>query len=546
MKFGPISVVDSEGALLAHTVRGDGWTLKKGHKLSRRDIETLQSAGIASIHAAVLEPGDVHEDDAAARVAARVRGDGASPTKAFTGRCNIIAEEAGIVRIDAAFINRFNKTDEAVTIATLSDYARVAEGQIVATVKVIPFAVASDVFRGVEDALDDAVQPVCITPFREFSAVLINTTLPALKNSVVAKTTELTCRRVESVGGRVNEVLSCQHDSRSVEDTLRQAMSQKPDLVIVVGASVTVDRADIVPAAIDRAGGEIEHFGMPVDPGNMLVLARLGETPVLVLPGCARSPKLNGIDWVLERIAARMAVTSNDIMAMGVGGLLIDSPARPLPREEAVRERETREDSRMSNIAGLVLAAGQSRRMGAVNKLLETVAGKPLVRRSVEAVLGGGVDPVVVVTGHDNETVEKALTGLNVKIVCNAAFADGLSTSLSAGLAALPASTDAVVVALADMPAVEPHHIRALIDGFDPDAGKLIGVPVFRGKRGNPVLWGRRFWESMSKISGDVGARHLIGEHADLVYEVEFDDTAVLTDLDTPEQLARYRQSNGG
>jgi molybdenum cofactor cytidylyltransferase len=545
MKFSLISIRESEGTLLAHTVRQDGWTLKKGHRITSADIEKLSAAGILEIYAAALESGDVHEDEAAALIAKQSAGAGTETTRAFTGRCNIVAKQSGITRVDSDWINRFNNIDEAVTIATLSDYARAAEGQVVATVKVIPFAVAADAMARVENVLQTAAEPVYVLPLQSFSAALINTVLPSLKASVVAKTTELSRRRIKSVHGTLDNVTECEHDPESIAHAVEEAVSKKPDLIVIVGASVTVDRADAVPEGIGRAGGAIEHFGMPVDPGNMMVLARHDKTPIFVLPGCARSPKLNGIDWVLERFSARIPVSGRDIMGMGVGGLLVDSPSRPLPRDKAVKEVEE-ETQAVLNVAGVVLAAGQSRRMGEINKLLERIDGMPLVRRSVQAVIDAGVTPVVVVTGYDSDAVTETLRGLDVETVHNENFADGLSTSLRAGLEALPEESDAVVVCLADMPAVAPSHIKELVNRFDPEMDRLIGVPVHRGKRGNPILWARRFWPGMSDVRGDVGARHLIGENADLVYEVEFDDTSILTDLDTPEQLARYRESEGG
>ena len=420
---------------------------------------------------------------------------------------------------------------------------RAQRGQVVATIKIIPFAVSAQVMRNVDAVLAENGTAVSLSPFTPFTAVLVNTTLPSLKKSVIEKTTDLTQRRLAAVGGSVRRIVTCAHETAAVGSAIEDALKAGSDLIVIVGASVTVDRADAVPAGIVSAGGKVEHFGMPVDPGNMMVLARHGETPVLVLPGCARSPKLNGIDWVLERTAAGLPVTPRDVMAMGVGGLLVDSPARPLPRDEAVRERPSREHHR--KIAGLVLAAGQSRRMGKINKLLEKIVGVPLVRRSVDTVAGAGLDPVIVVTGHEQDAVAAALKGTPAVLVHNPAYAEGLSTSLKAGLAALPDDCDAAVICLADMPAIAPKHIKALTARFDPDAGRAIGVPVYAGKRGNPILWDRRFWASMQDVSGDVGARHLIGEHGDLVYEVEFDDTSVVTDLDTPEQLAKYRESEG-
>ena len=540
MKFGRFPADQCEGAILAHSVAGDGWALKKGTVLSREDVALLQRQDVDGFYVARLEPGDVHEDAAAAEIAQRISGSGSSCSNAFTGRCNIQADSPGLVKIDEGFINRFNAIDESVTIATLNSFDPADRNQVIATVKIIPFSVTGAVMDDVRAVLKSASTAVSVLPFQELSVALINTRLPHLKASVVEKTTKLTERRVQSLGGRVDHVISVDHTFEGAECALKEALSKKVDLILVVGASVTVDRADAIPAAISAMGGEIRHFGMPVDPGNMVLVAQHKETPVVILPGCARSPKLNGIDWLLQRYAAGLQVARSDIMAMGVGGLLVDSPVRPLPRDQAVREPAGR--NQPLKVAAIVLAAGQSRRMGPTNKLLQTVKSMPLVRHAVAAVVKSNVSACIVVTGYEKDDVEKALDGLEVQIVHNPNYEGGLSTTLKAGLAALPKECDAVVVCLADMPNISEQHINALIANFQPREGRAIIVPVFQGKRGNPVLWARQFWPSMGNISGDVGARHLIGQHEDLVYEVEFDDTAVMTDLDTPEQWSEFRR----
>jgi molybdenum cofactor cytidylyltransferase len=321
-----------------------------------------------------------------------------------------------------------------------------------------------------------------------------------------------------------------------VEQCLRAALKDNPDVILVAAASATVDRCDVVPAAIVAIGGAIDHFGMPVDPGNLLVLARVGAVTVIILPGCARSPKVNGFDWVLQRLAAGLPIGRKEIMAMGVGGLLSDTPARPLPRDAAVKPAA----SSSPRVAAIVLAAGQSRRMGGENKLTREVGGVALVRRSVEEVLKSRALPVIVVTGHEAAAVKHLLGGLDVTIRHNPEYAEGLSTSLRTGLDGLPADVDGTLVCLADMPQVSATHMNALIDGFDPAHGRAIGVPTHGGKRGNPSLWAKTLFNDMRSIAGDVGARHLIGANESLVYEVEFDDTAVLTDLDTPAQWSDY------
>jgi molybdenum cofactor cytidylyltransferase len=215
---------------------------------------------------------------------------------------------------------------------------------------------------------------------------------------------------------------------------------------------------------------------------------------------------------------------------MGVGGLLMEIPSRPQPRDAR--------PAKPGRVAALVLAAGQSRRMGRDNKLLAAVDGQALVSHMVDAALASRADPVIVVTGHQADQVRAALGDRPVQLVHNPASADGLSTSLKAGLAALPEEVEGVLVALGDMPRIRAAQIDRLIAAFNPHEGRAIVVPTVRGKRGNPVLFATRFLPEMSQIGGDVGARHLIGEHDELVVEIEMEDDAALVDIDTPEALS--------
>ncbi|TAL04608.1 MAG: 4-diphosphocytidyl-2C-methyl-D-erythritol kinase [Rhodospirillaceae bacterium] len=534
MKFGVFPIDQAAGVILAHSYRRDGLTIRKGRVLTPDDVAALRGAGVTEIIGARLAAGDVAEDNAAKRIAVRLAGAGTSLTDARTGRCNIEAAADGIVRVDVAAVTATNHVDESVTVATLPDKQAVRKGQVLATVKIIPFAVSPEVMAGVESGL--TTPAVTVAPYISRRFALISTLLPGLKPSVVASTESLTSRRVGDCQGTLAAPMRCAHQEAAVVKCLRDGLAGGAEIILIAAASATADRGDVIPAAIVAAGGVIDHFGMPVDPGNLLVLAHIGDTPVLVLPGCARSPKLNGFDWVLQRLAAGVAVTRDEIMGMGVGGLLVDTPARPLPRDSAVRS----EPKTLSRVAAIVLAAGRSRRMGGDNKLTRPVGGTALVRRTVEAVLGSRARPVVVVTGHDAGAVRNLLAGLDVTIVHNPDYAEGLSTSLRAGLDALPGDVDGTLVCLADMPAVASEHIDALIAGFDPANARAIGVPTHAGKRGNPSLWARTLFDDMRSVSGDVGARHLIGANESLVYEVEFDDTAVLTDLDTPAQWSDY------
>ena len=330
MKFGPVPVADAEGAIAAHAVRLDDLHLKKGHVIAASDREALRAAGLEAVIAARLEPGDVGEDEAARSLAERIAGANLRRERPFTGRVNIFATVNGLALIDAEAIDHINVIDEAITVATLANFRPVVAGDMVATVKIIPFAAPGAALAQARVAIGP-LGAVSVAPYRPLRVGVVSTLLPGLKASVIAKTLKVLEARLAPTGASVARETRVAHEEGVLAEEVRRIASDC-DAIIVFGASAITDRRDVIPSAIEACGGRIEHFGMPVDPGNLLLLAELDGRPVIGAPGCARSPKENGFDWVLGRILADVPITRADIQAMGVGGLLMEIVTRPQPR----------------------------------------------------------------------------------------------------------------------------------------------------------------------------------------------------------------------
>ncbi|HWK45778.1 MAG TPA: molybdopterin-binding/glycosyltransferase family 2 protein [Stellaceae bacterium] len=539
MKFGNLPLDQARGAVLAHRARlGDG-TLKKGHVLTEADLARLAEAGWTHVIAARLDAEDVAEDQAAETAAAACIGDNVTAGSPFTGRVNLFGACRGLAVIDRAQIDRLNLIDEALTIATVPPYAVVEPKQMLATIKVIPFAVPCPVLETWVAGATDAVR---VAPFVAQRIGLIQTRLEGLKESVLDRTAKITEARVTDLGSSLLGERRVAHEAADVAAAIGALLAEGADLILASGASAIVDRDDVIPAAIVARGGSITHFGMPVDPGNLLLIGRIGKVTVLGLPGCARSPKLNGFDWILQRLAARLPVGREDIMRLGAGGLLAEIPTRPQPRagEQAVAPLIRDRPSHAPRIAAIVLAAGQSRRMGERNKLLIEVAGKSMVAHAVDAARGAGVSQIIVVTGHEPGDVAAALAGRPVRLVHNPRFAEGMAGSIGAGIGALGDDIDAAIIMLGDMPRVAAAELGRLIAAYNPVEGRAIIVPTRHGRRGNPVLWDRSCFAELGRLRGDVGARGLIDAHADWLAEIEMVDDHVLLDIDTPEALAAF------
>ncbi|MDA0901385.1 MAG: molybdopterin-binding protein [Proteobacteria bacterium] len=331
MRFGTRPIGEVMGAILAHSVPVEGGIIRKGTRLGADHINALAAAGVAEVTAAAMEPCDVDENVAAARLAHALCGvdAGLEIEAAFTGRVNIRSRGVGVVSVDAAKIAAVNAIDPRITVATLPPWQRVSKGTMVATIKMIPYAVPEAALSVAEQAASGGAL-AHIAP-QVSSAALILTSYEGQKaamleaKSIAAVEARLSALQVELCGTRI-----CTHDKTALEVEISQT---KTNLLLILTASATSDIDDVMPAALRGAGGKVTRFGMPVDPGNLLVLGALGAITVIGLPGCARSPALNGADWVLERVICGHPPTAEEIGAMGVGGLLKEIPTRPQPRD---------------------------------------------------------------------------------------------------------------------------------------------------------------------------------------------------------------------
>ncbi|KIC20914.1 molybdopterin-binding protein [Leisingera sp. ANG-Vp] len=331
MKFGPVALQEAEGAILAHSLQGASRKIAKGTELAEADLADLSAAGHTELTVARLEPGDMHEDAAAEALANALvpdpEGQGIRISGAGTGRVNLYAAQAGLVRLDRARLEGFNAVDPMITIATVPDFHRADANGMIATIKVISYAVPEDAVR---QACAGAAEAMQVVPPVFARATLIETRVS--EDTPSDKGRAAMAGRLHRMGITLSERVVVRHREAELAEALQAAPGE---LLFVLTGSATSDPMDVAPQAVRQAGGTVTRFGMPVDPGNLLFLGDFQGKPVIGLPGCARSPALNGADWVLERVICGIPVTAQDIAAMGVGGLLKEIPTRPMPRRDA-------------------------------------------------------------------------------------------------------------------------------------------------------------------------------------------------------------------
>lgn len=335
MKFGPVAVDMAAGAILAHSLSVDGLRLRKGMTLDTGHTRTLRDAGVDEVIVARLDPDDIHENEAARRLASALvpdpSGAGLKVTEPFTGRVNLVAAGPGVVTLDVEALERFNRIHPMITIATVPQYQQMGSGGMVATIKVISFAVPEADVMAAETAASNSIQ---LANPKYKTAGLVITKIPGGPDD--SKGIRSIQGRIEALGMDLADIRTVPHSPQALAEAIQQVDGE---MAMILTGSATMDPDDVAPLSVRLAGGSVERFGMPVDPGNLLFLGHLANRPVIGLPGCARSPALNGADWVLSRVACGIKVSDNDISGMGIGGLLKEIPTRPQPR--AGRPRQT-------------------------------------------------------------------------------------------------------------------------------------------------------------------------------------------------------------
>ena len=541
MKLAEFATADCLGLVLAHRQNYTDGSIAKGTLLTADHLAEFGAAGIDTLICACPDAGDVHEDEAAARLASLLAPDNLDFTMAATGRVNIKVPRQGLVRYKRKLIRAINEIDERITFALVQHNQLLARGQMAATLKIIPFFVPDSSLREIENLLAGA-PAFGFYPLKTAQVALIQTRIPGQADRLFAATKKVTTDRLAVLGSEMMASPVCAHNKTDVAEQIQNCMASGADIILLCGGSAIIDRQDELPQAVIEAGGQVIQLGLAVDPGNLLMFAKIGNVPVIGMPGCARSPKLNGLDWVLQLVLADVDMTRSEFADMAAGGLLMEIASRPLPRAMATKPHQP------DRLVGIVLAAGQSSRMGPDNKLLAEFAGKPMVRHVTKVMLDAGLDDMTVVIGHQADEIAAALAGLPVHLLFNADFAAGQGHSVAAGVGVLDGAVTDVLIALGDMPLISAEMVQNLVASHlaCEDHQRRITLPSYDGKRGNPVIWGGAFFPELKHLRGDAGGRQVLQDHLAAHNPVEISSSAMFRDIDTPADLQALSACSSG
>ncbi len=539
MRFGLFDISQSLGGVIAHKLKTPNMSLKKGHIIDHETLKQMKHDKVSKAYIALPDKDDLNENLAATTLAQSLHLKNCRISHPHHGRVNIYAEENGLFRVNEALINRLNEQTEDIGISTLADQTIVKVGQMLATIKVIPFFVSEKTINKLDQQCTEQLA-METAPFSAHNSQLImtqndydgaTTTSKGLKKITTSLASHLAPFDQPAIG----QPQIIKHHVEDIEAALENTVQGDSDIIFILGASAIQDRHDVIPSAIERIGGTIIRFGMPVDPGNLLLLARHQQKWIIGLPGCVRSPKINGFDWILKLIYANQPIDASLIASLGVGGLLKESNQRPELRDF------TRPSKPTGKIAAVILAAGQSKRMGEENKLLKPYHGKALIKHAVNNVKEAGIETILVVTGHQEDAIKDALIDEDVSLIHNSLFETGQASSIKAGIKHLPKDIETCFIVLGDMPLVGPEVYQGLSAAIDIANGQTIAAPTWQGKRGNPVLWHNCHFSELLSLEGDTGAKNLLSRLSESLVLVPNDKKSILVDIDTQDAFDNLR-----
>ena len=536
MKIKNLAPQDSIGVVLAQTYNLPGKIISKGTFVTNEVVGYFKTGNVKTILCAVPEEGDIHEDEAAEAISSAIDKNHIYADKASTGRVNFKSQSLCLVRYDRDFIKELNLVDESIAFSIVEHNQLLAEGDLIATLKIIPFFMQKKyVDRVIKILAKDELFK--IHSLKKKEVILIQTCFEWQKKSIFTATSNVTKARLEALGCSLKKEKLINHDYDTLRAIIRSSVKNEPEILLVSGATAITDRSDYIPKAILSEGGEIIQYGLAVDPGNLLLIGKVGNTTVIGMPGCARSPKLNGFDWVLQLLMADIPINREELADMGAGGLLMEIASRPLPRALAktVSKREKK-------VMGVILAAGNSTRMGNDNKLLKSIGDAPLIRNTAIEMLKSDLDSCSIVLGYQSDKVADVIKDLNVNLILNPLWKEGQASSLRAAINTLDSTYSDLLIMLGDLPGIKSSHINSIIEEhlLTDNRKSKITIPSFKGQKGNPVIWGRSFFHDLSNLEGDVGGRALFSEHPAAINILEMDDPWVVEDADTPEDFENF------
>ncbi|MGB1182848.1 MAG: NTP transferase domain-containing protein [Candidatus Puniceispirillaceae bacterium] len=553
MKFGERDIEHCLGAVLAHSQKLGTRRIAKGTRLETELIDAFRAQGVDALVCAMPEAGDLDENIAAREIALqlakKVAATSIEMSEAATGRVNFKAREAGILRYDRQDLLAFNLVHEGVGLSLPVHNQLLKPGQIAATLKIIPYFLHGDIVQTLLKQVQS--RPIfTFHPIAPKKGYLIQTRGAALPEKVYEATRAVTRNRLHDLGCGLIDAAVCAHIKDALKDELQAARQAGAELVLICGGSAIADKQDVVPVAIEELGGQINQLGLAVDPGNMLMVAEWQGMPIIGMPGCARSPKLNGFDWVLHLLLAGIELSRRELADLAAGGLLGEIAARPMPRSRAVKAPSI--PALPQKMACILLAAGQSRRMGDTNKLLMEIQSKPVIRHAAEALIAAGIGDIYVVTGYQAEAVRDCLAGLDIHFIDNPDYATGQAGSVACGVAHLPDQVSDVLIALGDMPLMQADMLTALYQQhMQKSASGLpqITLPTYTPlqeadtvKRGNPVIWSRAFFSELTVLEGDQGGRQILADYPAHIQHLHWPDARPFADVDTAAAFAQARQ----
>jgi len=531
MRCSEFNVNKVKGLRCFDEIHLNGYTIAKGKKLDDKDIELLKKNNIHKLFCAEEELNDVNFQIALRQLCAQLCGESTAYSIGDDGMARIVAAHDGVFACSEERCAKFNRFSDFAMLNTIAPYQQVKAGEVIAILQTDYPLISQVEIDKILYSISGNDALLQVMQLKPQNAALLYThfyNTPEEDNKFTTTVQKL-ITEVEHLPIEFSAEYNTAHNIKDITDTLGHAVGKNHDIVFIICGQRSGSKIDTIRLALKNFVDDIVCANIPQTGISDFVVATRRDVKIVCLPY-----EYDELHSSLIKRLILQVVASDKLLAINFAHL----PNANLPQgmELSIREQArlsgngAESDSNQNNIAAIVLAAGCSRRAG-MNKLLADINGTPLFLKAVHAAIRSKAKPVYVITGYQNEEIEKALENLDVNILHNPSFRSGVKTSIMLGLNSLPSNCKAALLIPADMPNVTERFLNKMIKSYNPNAKAQLLVATHKGTKHNPVLWSRELFKQADIVPEEANIRVIFPQHEDYTTKVETSNKKILLDV---------------
>lgn len=532
-------IEEADGIVLSETIKLQGEIYPKGYKLNANDIKEWKELGVDVISGMQLQEGDISSNLALEIIGTKLSGSNVSYILDEEGTLKFAALEDGIFRVEENRIAKFNKMSNIFVLNTISPYSNVKAGDIIGILEILPPFVSQSKIDEIKLNLSGNFAMMTVMPEKQYKAALIYARFYTNKeeNSYFTKQVKQLVKHLSRLNLEFSEEYEADYNSQAVGDAIQQAENQGNEVIFIISSIRTGGETDVIPQAMKSYVDEfICCQTAQINMSDMFV-GEKRKSRVINLPYNYYREDCSLVDeMIIKSIINEKLIPTDYINKQNI----ILSKNYELDKNERLllqNHGDEKTDSEEAKVAVVILAAGVSSRTKRNKLLITKENGEPLFMDSVKAAIASKAAPVFVITGHQHEEVEEYLENIDVNVIYNPNYRQGIKTSINLGLSLVPNICQGAILLPADMPNVTTKHINKMIEAFDAQEEKRVVVTNFKGVKRNPILWSRSLFEIADLVPENSGIRTVFAEHEDYMTLINAGSEKLILDVNYPSDI---------